>query len=370
MGSDNIPSFSVANFVAVLNQILDYSFPVVRIVGEVASFKINQDKFIFFDLKEADLSLNCFMMKFKLRVGIKDGDKVVVLAKPTLTRFGKFSLTIEQILPLGEGNLKKQRNQLYQKLFNEGLFAPERKRLLPSLPEKIGVISSVDAAGYKDFIRIISERWRGLNIVVKNTTVQGNSAPAEIMTAVDYFNQLPETERPDLIAIIRGGGSKDDLSCFDDEMLVRAVAASAIPVATGIGHDVDTSLVDLAADLMAATPSHLAQILVPDLWEFQRGLSAQLEMAYERVNHYLDQQLASLNNQAQLLQQLINGQFCVVDQKLVESQRLLQAFDPQQALRRGYAIVRGNLAINQLLEIETKNQLIKAEVKEIYDKNY
>lgn len=366
---DILPSFSVTDFVAMVNQILEYSLPLIRVVGEVGGFKINQDKFVFFDLKEGELSLSCFMMKFKLRTAIKDGDKIAVVARPNLTRFGKFSLTVEQIMPIGDGVLKKRRDELHHKLLKEGLFAAERKRPLPALPERIAVISSVEAAGYKDFIKILSERWRGMNIVVKNTTVQGDSAPAEIISAIDFFNGLGSEQKPEMIAIVRGGGSKDDLKCFDDEQLVRAVATSQIPIVSGIGHDIDTSLVDLAADLMAATPSHLAQLLVPSYSDFCQGLDAQMELLCERLRQSLAKVDAALNERLRIIEHLLELQFTNLEQKLAESQKILRAFDPKQALRRGYAIVRGEVRVGGMLEIETEKQIIKTKVKEFYDKN-
>ena len=151
--------FSVSDFVALTNQTLEYAYPSVQIEGEVASFKVNQGKFIFFDLKDAGASVGCFMMLWQLRQPIEDGMKVIVTASPKLTQWGKFSLTIRAIRPSGEGDIKKSYELLKAKLDKEGLFAPERKRPLPRIPKRVAVISSVQAAGYADFIKILNARW-------------------------------------------------------------------------------------------------------------------------------------------------------------------------------------------------------------------
>ena len=248
--ASSLPIFGVVDFLATTNQILDYGLPMVQIIGEVSSFKINQDKFIFFDLKEDTSLVNCFMMRFKLRQSITDGMKVIITGKPNLTRMGKFSITVESVKPFGQGELKKQRDLLFEKLKNEGLFDEARKRALPRLPERIGVVSSTGAAGYQDFLKIINERWSGLELVVRSTLVQGDSAADEMIEALDELNQMDL----DVIVMIRGGGSRDDLACFDDERLARAIDESYLPVATGIGHEIDISLADLVADFFRLSP--------------------------------------------------------------------------------------------------------------------
>jgi exodeoxyribonuclease VII large subunit len=253
---------SVHDAVALINQTLEYAYPTIVVEGEVSSFKVNQQKYVFFDIKDERATLNCFMMVFQLRTPIEDGMRVRVVAQPKITQWGKFSLTVREVQPVGEGNLKRSFELLYAKLDKEGLFAAERKRSVPSLPGHIAVISSTQAAGYADFIKILNERWGGVEVTVAHTVVQGIEAPKQIIQALSYLNQLAEL--PDVIVIVRGGGSLDDLSAFNDEPLVRAIATSRVPVVTGIGHKVDTTLADLAADRRAATPSNAAMLVVPD----------------------------------------------------------------------------------------------------------
>lgn len=155
MENETTVQLSVSEFVASLNQTLEYAYPIVEIEGEVASFKVNQQKYVFFDLKDAGASVGCFMTVWQLRVPVEDGMKVIVRATPKMTPWGKFSLTVQSIRPSGEGSLKKSFELLKEKLDKEGLFDPARKRSLPSTPSHIGVVSSTQAAGYGDFIKIL-----------------------------------------------------------------------------------------------------------------------------------------------------------------------------------------------------------------------
>ncbi|MCB9822330.1 exodeoxyribonuclease VII large subunit [Candidatus Nomurabacteria bacterium] len=245
-------SLSVSQAIDGFNELLDQAYPFVIIEGEVSSFKVNQNKFVFFDIKDQDATLGCFMMLFDLKMPIQDGMKVKVLATPKITKWGKFSLTVKNIMPIGEGSLKKSQDLLKQKLENEGLFDTSRKRILPKIPGRIGVVSSSQAAGYKDFIKIVEDRWGGLEILLTDITVQGIDAPAQIVGAIKYLNEVANDL--DVIVVIRGGGSADDLAAFSNEDVVRAIAGSRTPTLVGVGHEVDISLADLVADKRASTP--------------------------------------------------------------------------------------------------------------------
>lgn len=358
---------SPSDFVALTNQTLEYAYPSVVIVGEVSSFKINQDKFVFFDIKDEDASVGCFMMKFQLRIAVEDGMMVAITAQPKLTQWGKFSLTVRAIQPVGEGSLKRSFELLKAKLDKEGLFKPERKRPLPELPARIGVISSTGAAGYSDFIKILDERWGGLQVDVAHTQVQGEVAPEQIIRALQYFNE--SAEPPELIAIIRGGGSLDDLSAFNDELLVRAIASSRLPVITGIGHENDVSLADMAADKRASTPSNVAQVLVPDKLEFIQGLHSKLHRAIGELEHDYDIRQQKLDTDLQLIAHRLQAQFEFASSQYRSLSRSLLQLNPRNVLNRGYSLVR--LENSQpligakkgdVLDIETSKSIIKAGV--------
>ena len=355
--------YSVSDFIATSNDIFEKSFPSVLIEGEISSFKVNQNKFVFFDLKDEESVLCCFMTVWQLRFPLEDGMKVIAQVKPKLTNWGKFSLTVEKITPKGEGSLKKSLEILKEKLTREGLFDENRKRRIPQDLQKVAVISSTQAAGYADFIKIINERWGGLKIVVAHTQVQGMAASDQIIRAIDFLNS--QSELPDVIAIIRGGGSADDLAVFNDEKLVRAVANSRVPIITGIGHEIDQSLCDLAADFAASTPSNVAQILTPNKFDEMRFLRSKIL----RTNDLLLSKIAELKKFNREKNQEIRDRILqnILDQKreIQAKKRILESYNPQNILAKGYALINGEIATGKEITIKTIDKTITAEVKNV-----
>jgi exodeoxyribonuclease VII large subunit len=306
------------------------------------------------------------MTLWQLKTPIEDGMRVQVVATPKLTNWGKFSLTVQTVKPVGEGSLKRSFEMLKAKLAAEGLFDSDRKRPLPDMPKRIAVISSVQAAGYADFIKILQDRWGGLEVEVASVQVQGSVAAGQIIRAIQYFNEQP---RPaEALVIVRGGGSADDLAVFNDEELVRAVAASRIPTLTGIGHEVDTSLVDLASDVRAATPSNAAQLLVPDRQEMiaaTRQLVRTAAVSAIKAIDIIEQQIVRKMSSAAARIELN------VDTLLEENKRyqsLVRAYNPTAILERGYAIIRGQPEIGKQLDIETNKLVIRTEVQHVTKK--
>lgn len=360
------PIFSVSDFIAVVNQTLEYAYPSVSIEGEVASFKVSQGKFVFFDIKDKGGSIGCFMSVWQLRVPIEDGMKVIVSAVPKLTQWGKFSLTVKAIRPSGEGAIKKSFELLKAKLDTEGLFALERKRQLPALPKHIAIISSTQSAGYADFIKILNDRWGGIKVDVAHVQVQGEIAPDQMIKAINFFNQ--QESLPEVIVIIRGGGSADDLAAFNDELLVRAIAASRIPTLVGVGHETDESLADLVADVRAATPSNAAQILVPDKTEIIRTVHVQVGLLLPRILQIIDQRKSAIK---EILKSVTDTIDQAIDEKVVQITNLksvLTQLDPNTVLARGYALIRGTQKAGSIIEIETNKVIIEAEVKNVINK--
>lgn len=361
----NEVNLTVSQFIEVCNQSLDYAFADVVVEGEVASFKINQGKWVFFDLKDEDYSVSCFMVISQLKAALTDGMKVRVKATPRLTRWGKFSLTVKQVMPVGEGSIKKSFELLKKKLTAEGLFDPAKKRPIPQGLTKIGVISSTGAAGYIDFLKILDNRWGGMQIQTINTQVQGMMAAEQIVRALDYFNQHSEVEA---IVIVRGGGSADDLSAFNDEGLARAIAASKIPVMTGIGHEVDESLADLAADVRASTPSNAAERLTYDRAEMIRRMQILLGNAKRTILDKITQLERELVDKMQDTKEIILQKITLSLQHVRETQKILQNLNPETLLRRGYAIITGKLSPGQEIQITTSKKLLTAEIKNVQDR--
>lgn len=361
------PLFSVSDFIALTNQTLEYAYPSVQIEGEVASFKINQNKYVFFDLKDETSSVGCFMTVWQLRLPIEDGMKVIIEATPKLTQWGKFSLTVRAIRPSGEGSLKKSFELLKAKLEKEGLFSEERKRSLPALPQHIGVITSTQAAGYGDFIKILNDRWGGLKVDVAHVQVQGADAPDQMIRALRYFNS--QEVLPEIIVIVRGGGSADDLSAFNDELLVREIAASRVPTIVGVGHEVDISLADLAADVRAATPSNAAQIIVPDREEMLRVIHHNYVPAIiHRVGSVFEQYNKQIRDELERAGAVIERRYESLTADLSRHRSVLAELNPARVLERGYAIIRGKVVVGASIELETKQAIIKAKVEKYDEK--
>ena len=355
--------YSVSDFIATSNDIFEKSFPSVLIEGEISSFKVNQNKFVFFDLKDEGSVLGCFMTVWQLRFPLEDGMKVIAQVKPKLTNWGKFSLTVEKITPKGEGSLKKSFEILKKKLIKEGLFDESRKREIPRNPQKIAVISSIQAAGYADFIKIINERWGGLEITVAHTQVQGISASDQIIRAIDFFNS--QSELPDVITIIRGGGSTDDLAVFNDEKLVRAVANSRVPIITGIGHEIDQSLCDLAADFAASTPSNVAQILTPNKFDEMRFLYSKILRTNDFILSNIDELKIENYQKIYKIKDLILNNIFEQQREIQAKKRILESYNPQNILSKGYALVSGKLVAGEEITIQTIDKKITAEVKNV-----
>ena len=357
--------FTPTEFISVVNQTLDYAYASVLIEGEISSFKVNQGKWVFFDIKDEESSVSCFMTLFQMRMPLEDGMKVVVRGVPKITKWGKFSFTVQAVTPVGEGSLKKAYELLKKKLTEEGLFAIEKKRGLPKDLTRIGIISSTQAAGYADFIKIINARWGGLDIQVAHTQVQGLDAPDQMIRALKYFNEKSEVQ---LIVMIRGGGSVDDLSCFNDEALVRAIAASKIPVATGIGHEVDESLADLAADIRASTPSNLAELITPDKKAIISSNRETVLRVSKVVLNKIEEQKMKNKDEVLRVAREIKMKIDEMLNSILQKQRIIDALNPEATLKRGYAIISGKISPGDVVKITTFKKIIKAKVEAINER--
>lgn len=368
-------TLQVGEAIEYINQSLSNAFPFILVEGEVSSFKVNQNKFVFFDIKDESGSLGCFMMVFSLKFPLEDGMKVKVLAEPKLTNWGKFSLTVREVMPIGEGSLKKSFELLKAQLEKEGLFDETRKRPLPKVPKRIGVVSSSGAAGYADFIKILGNRWGNLEIILADVPVQGLEAPVQIIGGLNYLNELPDPL--DVIAVIRGGGSADDLSAFNHEDLVRAIALSRTPVIVGVGHEVDISLSDLAADRRAATPSNAAEILVPDKTQVLLQASRVAEKAKNGVEAAI--RVFEMDNESirDSISNSLNTFITKNSDSLLAINRTLHQLNPATVLQRGYSLAYkgdsllknvSDVTIGDEVSIQLNDGKLSAEVKHVYPK--
>jgi len=328
----------VGEFVALLNQTLEYAYPSVIISGELANLRVSKNRWVYFDLKDETASVKFFGTVYQLPGPLEDGMLLKVRGQPRLHNLYGFSVKVMSIRPAGEGTIKRAAELLKAKLAKEGLFDEARQRDLLYPPARIGLITSKQSAAYADFIKVLNARWQGVNVELIDVQVQGEPAPSQITAALEQFNA--QAEPPEALVVIRGGGSAEDLAAFNTEQVTRAVAASRVPTLVAIGHEVDLSLAELAADRRASTPSNAAELLVPDraqAWQGLRTAASQLGQAYLRQLHAAQN---SLIGQAANLEQNLRHHLNQASAALSSQLQILEAFNPQAILRRGYAIVR------------------------------
>jgi exodeoxyribonuclease VII large subunit len=362
----------VSDFVALLNQTLEYAYPSVVIVGELSSLRVSKGKWVYFDLKDEYASVKFFGTVYQLPGPLEDGMMVQVRGVPRLhPQFG-FSVNVQFMQPVGEGSLKKAAALLEAKLAAEGLFDPGRKRALPYPPQRVGLITSGESAAYHDFVKILNERWVGVEVALADVQVQGELAPGQIVSAIEYFNS--HDEGVDVLVITRGGGSADDLAAFATEQVTRAVAASRIPTMVAIGHEVDVSLAEMAADQRASTPSNAAQLLVPDKRDELARVREKAEALRRFMQQNLEDGIRNVQAQREQLTAMVGRLFERSSRMTQDARRLLQALSPEVALKRGYAIIRKegamirnakDIALKDMLQIQLADARVDAVVATI-----
>lgn len=344
----------------------------VWVVGEVSSAN-NHAKGLFFNLTDSEATISCVAWRSqfaKLGTLPKVGDQVTVLGSVKVyPQRSSYQITVWQVLPTGDGLKALRYRQLRQRLAAEGLFDPEYKRPLPTLPQTIAVVSSPQAAAWGDIQRSLRQHHPGLHVLFSPAIVQGNDAPDSIVAAME---RVARDGRAEVLILARGGGASEDLECFDDERVVRAVANCPIPVVTGIGHQRDESLADLAADLCAHTPTAAALAAVPaleDLWDHHRERAASLQALVTetlteaeadlsrlgqrlqrlRLDQRLDQQQTRLADLKRRLIYGVQGELRQASDRCQALQEQLLTLDPERVIRRGYALVKdeaGQLVTN------------------------
>ena len=262
----NIPEYSVGEVSAAVRRNLETEFPRVRVRGEISSFKRAVSGHLYFNLKDDRDVLNAVCWRGAAgRLGLRPEDGMEVVATGRVTAYGarsSYQLVVEALDLAGEGALLKLLEERRRRLADEGLFDDERKRPIPFLPERVGVVTSLGGAVLHDILHRLRERFPR-HALVWPVQVQGDGAAEQIAAAIDGMGALPALFRPDVLIVARGGGSLEDLWAFNEEVVVRATARSAIPLISAVGHETDTTLIDFAADLRAPTPTAAAELAVP-----------------------------------------------------------------------------------------------------------
>lgn len=335
----------------------------VWVEGEISNFARASSGHLYFTLKDDRSELRCVMWRAqaaRLAFDPQHGDAVIAHGSVTVYEArGQYQLQCDALQIAGAGDLNRQFELLKARLDAEGLFDPARKRPLPPFPRRIGVVTSPTTAAFQDILNVLSRRYPLAEIILSPTLVQGKEAPPQIIAALRRLN---EHSAADVILLARGGGSLEDLWCFNDEAVVRAVVASRIPVVTGVGHEIDFTLVDFAADLRAPTPSAAAEVITPDGPAMRATVEAWSARLAGRMAALLTDRRAALHGQARLLGRLspavqVRSARQQVDdllgragarlqldlerrrERLAAQTRALDSASPLRLLQRGYAIV-------------------------------
>lgn len=352
---------SVSRLVHVIQELVEDNFIEVLVQGELANFSRPASGHCYFTLKDQHSQIRCVQFRSSarlLRFQADDGMEVICRGRLSVyTQRGDLQLIVEGMEPVGLGGLQLAYQQLKDRLQAEGLFSSEHKQQLPAFPVTIGVVTSATGAAIQDILNVLRRRSSGLNVLLRPVPVQGDGAGLKIAEAIAELNEEGSSE---ILIVGRGGGSLEDLWAFNEEVVARAIATSQIPIVSAVGHEVDTTITDLVADLRAPTPSAAAELVVKNRLELEQHLDhlslrllgrmrSQLSLQTARL-HNIEARLRSPLDQLPLRKQNLSA-LCQRLQSAMERQLelnhgaiyalsgRLDALSPLKVLERGYALV-------------------------------
>ena len=388
---------SVGQLIAGLSGLIQQHVGRVWVLGEISNLHRARSGHTYFTLKDADGQLRAALFRgnaARVRFELEEGLEVVVEAEVSIyAARGDLQLIVRSLEPRGVGALQLAFEQLRRRLEAAGLFASERKRAIPTHPRRLGVVTSPTSAAVRDVLKVAGRRFPAIPILISPTRVQGDEAPNEIAAAI---RRLATAREVDVILLVRGGGSLEDLWAFNSEVVAKAIAASPIPIVSGVGHETDTTIADLVADVRAPTPSAAAMLAVPDrvalaaLVDRDRGrlvagIRREIEMHRDRVGH-LRAVLRARSPRARVaLARIREARAWVAATTAIErhlerrrgllsaAATRLDALSPLAVLGRGYALVRrerdgrivreaGDVELGDRLELRLARGQIEAEV--------
>ncbi len=363
---DAVPqTYTVSKLTLLIRKLLEENEALqdVWVQGEISNLSRPASGHVYFTLKDANASLKSVMWKTsaaRLNLSLRDGMEVEVHGKIGVYEpQGQYQLYADQIRPVGEGALYQEFMRLKAQLEAEGLFDPERKRPIPELPRKIGIVTSATGAALRDMLNTLRRRLPLVEVILAPSPVQGSDAPPTLVKAVQSLN----LQSPDVIIIARGGGSIEDLWAFNDERVVRAVAASDVPVISGVGHETDFTLCDFAADLRAPTPTAAAELATPiTIQDLAAKVSNLQSLILSSTSSFISSKQSSLKSLASQLRYLSPARLILSESQRVDElshrgssaafnriilekkhlegmQKRLAALSPLAVLARGYAVV-------------------------------
>jgi exodeoxyribonuclease VII large subunit len=364
--ANEIQILTVSELTKEIRKTLEETFEQVSVIGEISNFKSHISGHWYFSLKDADAVINCTMWKgFNQYVFFtpQDGMKIIVNGKLTVyPPRGSYQLDIRSIKPAGLGELQEAFEKLKKKLDAEGLFDEKFKKSIPVFPKKIGVVTAIDGAAFRDLVSVAKRRFPLVEIVIAPARVQGSGSTESIVKSIKLLNQNPDI---DVIIIARGGGAIEDLWAFNEEVVARAIFNSKIPIISGVGHEVDFTIADYVADLRAPTPSVAMEIATPDISEieiFINDFISETSTIIEEIIETKLQDITSINKSyafrlpmdmlnrktqqvdmsiGRILQR-IEKYSMIYDKKISLLTKSLDAYDVQRSLKRGFVLVKQN----------------------------
>lgn len=357
----DLPVLTVSGLNSAVRNQLEARFPQVWVEGEIAQLTTASSGHMYFTLKDASAQVRCALFRTRAaRLGWqpRQGDQVRARVQVTLYEArGEFQLTVATLIKGGLGTLYERFLALKAQLETAGFFDPVRKKPLPAFPQTIGIITSPQAAALHDVMTTLARRAPYARLILYPTLVQGQEATAQIVNAIESANQLATA---DVLLLCRGGGSLEDLWCFNEAAVVQAIAASTLPIICGVGHETDTTLADLAADMRAPTPTAAAEMVAPDRTRLLALIRQQEQRLQQRIRRALDESamrldgysarlrspMTLLERQQDRLNQSRTRLSFWMERSLEHDKRLLSEFglrlkalDPEQPLQRGYALI-------------------------------
>ncbi len=378
--------YSVSELNSQIKQTLETSFASIWLNGEISNFKAHSSGHYYFSLKDKGAQISAVMFKGSnrlLKFQLEDGLEVVANGRVTAYEpRGSYQIVLEYVEPKGLGALQLAFEQLKKKLEEEGLFDPLRKKPLPLLPQKIGIITSPTGAAIRDLLQILQRRYPNIEVLLIPVQVQGEKAAGEIAAAIAEMNTFSDIQ---VMIVGRGGGSLEDLWAFNTEVVARAIHSSAIPVISAVGHEIDITISDYVADLRAPTPSAAAELVIPRKEDLQAVVTQfQIELyksclrliknyqdKLKFLNSHLKHPQKRLEEHAQRLDEL-KERLKLAQKKSLEKyklavfnfQQMLQMLSPLAVLKRGYAIVYQKKE-ETWVPVKNKKQLKVGEVLKI-----
>jgi len=363
---NEIQILTVSELTKEIRKTLEESFEQVSVIGEISNFKAHVSGHWYFSLKDANAVINCTMWKgFNQYVFFtpQDGMKIIVNGKLTVyPPRGSYQLDIRSMKPAGLGELQEAFEKLKKKLEAEGLFDEKFKKSIPSFPQKIGVVTAIDGAAFRDLVSVAERRFPLAEIVIAPARVQGSGAAESIVNSIKLLNEYTGI---DVIIVARGGGSIEDLWAFNEEIVARAIFKSKVPIISGVGHEVDFTIADYVADLRAPTPSVAMEIATPDINEIENFINEFLAKSSSNIKDIIETKIQDvssfsrsygfrlpmdiLNRKTQQVDmsmskvlQSIEKYSMIYDKKISLLSKSLESYDIHRVLKRGFVLVKQN----------------------------